>query len=187
VTILLLCCLVIYIGGYHLVYAVYQYGIKNEMKAYLSTHTDLRYGVYLDFLVNAEGIEDPAFEWEEENEEFKYKGDWYDVVSVKNSTDSIHICAIKDDRENELEKGLSAIHGETHSSSGAAPVSFFKFFPAFYFSNTHPTFFSQQDAVIYHLYREEVLLPVSQEVNTPPPRCWSCFSYRTIAPPLAGC
>ncbi len=168
---MILCCLVIYIGGYHLVYVFYQYNLKQEMRAYLQTHKDTRFGTYLDLaLVNNE-VTDPSFEWEETNQEFRYKGEMYDVVSVQKLQTSIHICALKDDRENDLEKQISSIR-HTNNENGSNPVlSLMKFFSAFDITESAIVFSPIKKGLRYFSWPCHDLISVGTDIHSPPPRC----------------
>ncbi len=170
-SILILCCLVIYIGGYHLVYALYQSSIKREMRSYLATHTDLRYGSYFNFKIEKNRIDDPLFNWEENNKEFRYKGEWYDVIAIQQSGDSIRISSIKDDRENKLEKQLAEIHQNKHNCSSTTSISFIKFFSLFYVPGNLQKYILHSGVTIYFLTDDKIYLSISYQVNTPPPRC----------------
>ncbi|MCW3087712.1 MAG: hypothetical protein JWQ78_1098 [Sediminibacterium sp.] len=171
ISILLLSCLVIYVGGYHLVYAVYQCGLKREMKAYLKTHTNPRYGTYLHFALADEEIRDPSFSWEEENEEFTFRGEWYDVVTVDRSGDSIRICALRDERENDLDKQVREIHQAAHQGNPAQSTSYLKFFSAFYISDPALPVFAANAELSYVPAKEKYFQSCGPEVNLPPPRC----------------
>ncbi len=141
------------------------------MRAYLQTHEDTRYVTYLSFPLVQNEIKDPAFQWEETGKEFSYQGEMYDVISVKTSNDSFHICAIKDDRENELEKQIASIR-HTKNDSGSNPVfSLLKFFSAFDIADTAIVFpvtkcFTDHIAKPY-----DDLISSGTEIHSPPPRC----------------
>lgn len=170
-SILILCCLAIYIGGYHLVYALYQSSIKQEMRAYLATHTDTRYGSYFNFKMEKNRIDDPLFNWEENNKEFRYKGEWYDVIAIQKSGDSIRISSIKDDRENRLEKQLAEIHQNKHNCSSTTSISFIKFFSLFYIPGNMQKYITHSGVITYFLTDDRNCLSINCQVSTPPPRC----------------
>jgi len=168
-SILIITCLLVYIGGYHLVYAVYQLGIKQEMKAYLKSHKDINYGSYFQFRLDKQKVQDASFEWEEENEEFRYRGDYYDIVSIQSNADSIQICALKDGRENDLEKKLTAIHSQPDQSQTAS-ISFIKHFPAFYFSRNSLVFSPHNTHSGYPITATIGRVTDKADILTPPPR-----------------
>ncbi|MBX9734433.1 MAG: hypothetical protein K2X37_10265 [Chitinophagaceae bacterium] len=47
------------------------------------------------------------FSWEEEHEEFSWKGDWYDVLSFQQVADTLHIYVVKDGKETNLLKAFA--------------------------------------------------------------------------------
>lgn len=160
----------VYVGGYHLLYSVYQFGLKNEMRTYLKQHSGSAYGEHLSFHLVKGMITDPSFTWEENKEEFRYKGEWYDVVMVHHSADSISITAIKDDRENNLARQVTEIHRTQHTNSGPA-VSLLKFFSPFYIPAASCNIFLPLTQINYGVVTAMRFLPADREVHTPPPRC----------------
>ena len=169
-SILILCCLFIYIGGYHLVYTFYQYNLKQEMRAYLQTHDDARYGTYLSFPVVKNKIADPAFEWEETNKEFSYHGELYDVVAIKRTQDSIRICAMKDDRENDLEKQMAGIRHSKQERDSNPVLSLMKFFSVFEQAGDEIVFLSRKIPVSYCVSPNRDYTSCHTEIHSPPPR-----------------
>ena len=166
----MLCCLVIYMGGYHLVYALYQAGVKNEMRHYLQNHTDDRYGTYFSFRLSQAKVNDPYFQWEEENQEFRYQGEFYDIVTIHRNGDSLHICALKDGRENELEKQLQDIYKSNTNNKPQSAALAIKFFSVFCYSAGTPTFLLTSKAVNHTNRPDEKLLSEQSDNHTPPPR-----------------
>ncbi len=158
-------------GGYHLVYAIYQAGIKQEMRSYLSKHTDTRIGSYLHFALNKGKVLDNRFEWEETNEEFRYNNDLYDVVSVQYTVDSIRICALKDDRENQLAQRLIEVNQNKQNNSSSSTVSVLKFFSLFTVDIKDDSGFPEKKTIVFHSVTESNFITCTFEVNTPPPRC----------------
>lgn len=169
-SILIISCLLIYIGGYHLVYSVYQYGLQKEMRTYLQHNPDPRYGTYLSFQLSNNVITDPSVEWEKENEELRYKGELYDIVTVHRDADSIRIFALKDDRENKLEKQLAEIH-HTHPTSSSSTLTVLKFFSVFHLPDEENMGLQELSRVQYASIMNISFYPAYHEVHTPPPRC----------------
>jgi beta-xylosidase len=155
-------------GGYHLPYAVYQAECRQEMKAYLTTHSDAALGTRFSFIRTGSSIADPAFSWEEEGEEFLYNGALYDVVTIRHTADSVIIHAICDDKENQLEQQLAAVRaagGLQHKNPHAI-----KAFPVF----IAPTALQIQPQVILlqakHIYSHTDCTDIKLALHTPPPR-----------------
>ena len=141
------------------------------MKTYLTTHNDDRYGSYFSFKAANGLVNDPSFNWKENNKEFRYKGEWYDVVSIKYSGDSIKICSIKDDRENKLEKQLAQIHQHKNNGSSTTSISLIKFFSLFYISENNSQAFSHSGVTNYWLTADRDCFPAHCQISIPPPRC----------------
>lgn len=140
------------------------------MRAYLKTHNDSRLGTYLGFRLVQNKINDPSFEWTETNTEFSYQGEMYDVVSIKTTRDSICICALKDNRENELDKQMAAIRHSRNDTGSHPVISLMKFFSAFTFSDTGIVFPSYTAAVCYAVNPFMSILSGNSEILSPPPR-----------------
>ena len=107
---ILLICLLVYIGGYQLFYCLYQQSLKTEMKAYLKENKTSKFGTRLEFEIEGNQIKDKSFSWEEENEEFRYHNELYDVVNIENQEGKLILICIKDNDENQLENQLKEIH-----------------------------------------------------------------------------
>lgn len=156
-------------GGYHLVHYLYQHGLKQEMRSYLQTHADTRYGTYLSFPLTNNEVADADFEWEEENGEFRYKNEWYDVVTVERTGGELRLYAFKDVRENDLEKQVNEIRHAQHSSRSHM-IPKFKFFSAFCnMDETAQEMVSSQSGFRPPVFAED-FLAADKEVASPPPR-----------------
>lgn len=131
-SLILLICIVTYVGGYHLIYGFYQQGLKSEMKAYLRENKQSNFGEYFQFNLNQGEISNPDFVWEEEGEEFKFKNKYYDVVSIEKNKNQIKIICLKDDNENKLEQQLNQINKKEKNTPFSSRLSQFKFFSLFY-------------------------------------------------------
>ena len=85
-------------------FAVYQSVMKHDIQAHLKTNRDTRFSTTLSFRLEKGKIANPEFEWEEANEEFTYRGELYDIITLQYSTDSVQIWALKDIRENTIHR-----------------------------------------------------------------------------------
>ena len=139
------------------------------MRTYLKHNPDKRYGTYLSFHLSNNNITDPSVEWEKENEEFRYKGELYDIVTVQRDADSIRIFALKDDSENKLEKQLSEIH-RSHPGNSSSTISVLKFFSVFYIPDGENKCIQTLSTVEYASIMNVCFYPAYHEVYTPPPR-----------------
>jgi hypothetical protein len=115
-------------------------------------------------------VNDPAFEWEETNEEFSYHGELYDVVSIKKTKDSIRICALKDDRENDLEKQIAGIRHSKQDKDANPVLSLMKFFSVFEQTTNGIVFLSHNMPVLYCVSANPVYVSCNTEIHSPPPR-----------------
>lgn len=140
------------------------------MKTYQKQHMDTRYGTFLSFQLKDNQVDDPFFVWEENNEEFRYKGELYDVVALQRSASNIRICATKDSRENDLEKQVAEIHHDKDAGSSDGSISFIKFFSAFCISHNVLSLFSPTGSLSYGPAYDTDLLADNHEVSSPPPR-----------------
>src|SRR5689334_11952871 len=82
--------------GYHFIFQVKQQNIKEDMEEYLSKE-NIRNAVELRFSLN----ELSKLKWENDKE-FVYNGELYDVVKKKNVNGSLVIQCIKDKKETHL-------------------------------------------------------------------------------------
>lgn len=169
ITILILGCLLIYMGGYHLIYGVYRAEIKQDMRAYLKSHTDTKMGEYLSFSVRNHIIQAKEFDWEETDQEFSYLGGMYDVVNIQYRADSVFICALPDNRENNLADQLATLHknSQDHHTTSLSLIKMFSVFTQTLPENreSHPLFLS-----VHNCYFETAIVPIGAEVQSPPPR-----------------
>ena len=124
-TILVLCCLLIYMGGYQLIMFGYQLGSKAEMKAWLRQNRESEYNTVLSFTAANGAIADPSLTWEEEGEEFVYKGSMYDVVSIEYANGKATVYCVNDEEENKLSK-LSEELRQKHSKESTGAKSIFR-------------------------------------------------------------
>ncbi len=162
--------LLITIGGYHFIYHIYKQGVKKEMKSYLAANKDSRYGSYFSFLLSGNRISDPSFQWEDNQKEFRFHGELYDVVSHKTDGDSIRICAIKDTKENNLEKKVAELHrnkGTKDSNKALYNLTFFSLY--FLFPEESSTVF-QCSSLSFTATGVNKLIPICIPILSPPPR-----------------
>jgi len=113
---------------------------------------------------------DPAFVWEEENAEFRYRNEWYDVISVKIADGKVLICCLKDGNENEIEKQWNELHHKNKDSSSSVPLSLLKFNSSLlaFYEMQHRTYYLQ--TCTYCLQHTSIFLNNIPEIQTPPPR-----------------
>ena len=171
VSFILLFCLLIYIGGYHLLYIYHQQQLKTEMKAFLKENHSSGFGSKLVFSLNAGKIDNADFSWEEENEEFRYQQELYDVISVEKKNGKIEIVCLKDNNENQLENQLNEIHKLNKTNSSKSTQITLKFFSLFYLQKNQT---SNLKSMLCHPRPHRFssdLLVAFFDIQAPPPRC----------------
>lgn len=123
ITIAVLACLFFELGGYYFVFLVNRLLIKNEVQVFLRDHPDAPDQETFHFAALNGNPLDPDFEWEEEHE-FRYRGEMYDVIDSRQSHDSLHVRCIPDSRETRLITEIAKLggHRKQGRSSGASSV-----------------------------------------------------------------
>lgn len=128
-SVIVLSCMLVYIGGYHLVYALYKQTVKRDMREWLSVHRQAQVGDAFSFVLEGRSVTDPAFEWEEQDREFSYHGTIYDVVMISYEPNRVHITALQDGKENDLAKQLFSLDHNRQGKENQKAV--LKLFPVF--------------------------------------------------------
>ena len=109
---------------------------------------------------------------DEDENEFEYKGQMYDVISQKISGDSIYIICISDKEEDHL-KDVAArqvIKTETNTTGNQLPLLKFSLDQFIHnFNNNNITFFLEKNARSYKKYKTGNLpLPYCNTASPPP-------------------
>jgi len=168
---ILLICLLVYIGGYQLFYCLYQQSLKTEMKAYLKENKTSKFGTRLEFEIEGNQIKDKSFSWEEENEEFRYHNELYDVVNIENQECKLILICIKDNDENQLENQLKEIHKINKTGSSKSSQNNFKSFSVFYLQKQPRLFISGKGKKENPPDFSSNLSTSFFDILLPPPRC----------------
>ena len=111
-TLLLLVVVLLQITGAYFVFKFQQTELKLEMKHYLSLHPENPSITTFEFTLSKAD----QLQWEDENE-FKYKGEMYDVITRKVVGDKLVIQCIADKKETKLLKSFEEIM--KHQSRGS--------------------------------------------------------------------
>ncbi len=164
-------CLLVYIGGYHLIYSLYQQGLKTEMKAYLKENKSSKFGTKLEFALDGDQIKDQSFSWEEENEEFRYHQELYDVVNIEKQDGKIILICLKDNDENQLENQIKEIHKTNKSGNNKTLQNSVKFFSVFYQEKHAEIYISEIEMKEKGVSHSSNLVSSFFEIQLPPPRC----------------
>ena len=168
-SVILLCCLLVYMGGYHLVYSLHKQELKNEMRAWLSAHAGAEVGDRFHFQLDKQNISNPSFTWEEQDQEFSYHGELYDVVTITYEKNSVTITALKDGRENELESQLAKLNRSTQGKNQQKALV--KFFPVYIHDTNSSIAITERALLTSHTALCDEPVCPSLAVIAPPPRC----------------
>jgi hypothetical protein len=141
------------------------------MKAYLKENKSSTFGNKFEFTVSANQVSDANFSWEEENEEFRYQHELYDVVSIEKNNDKLVIMCLKDNDENQLENQLKEIHRINNTGSSKTPQNIFKFFSVFYLEKQPKLYFSEKLKKQAIPYFQSNISFSFFDIELPPPRC----------------
>ncbi|MBI2282122.1 MAG: hypothetical protein HYU71_00270 [Bacteroidetes bacterium] len=124
--ILVLFCMVIYLGGYQLVAMGYRWEQKAAMKTWLRTNRQSPYHTVFSFATSNGQISDPELHWEETGKEFSYKGSLYDIISVELQGSRATVYCVNDHAEKQLLTVISGMHERQQKSSAGAKTGFQK-------------------------------------------------------------
>ncbi len=111
-SVILLFCLLVFTGGYHLIVTGYRMGLKNEIRTKLLQNPQSNITQIFHFISTGNDIQDKSFSWEDEGEEFTYEGTLYDVVSITYQNNQVHIDCYQDKAETNLVKLIAEIQQE---------------------------------------------------------------------------
>ena len=115
--------------GWMKMYTHYQ--IKQSIRETIASGTQVNIGETFVFNGSEAAINDPAFSWEEAGAEFLYKGNWYDVISIRQEKNKCIIQAVKDGQDTQLAATWNNLHQNNNASSPLHNGTLAKFFAAF--------------------------------------------------------
>ena len=157
--------------GYLIAFKSLQYGIKKEIKSKILGNLDEKELVLIKFLSHPDQQQYKLFHWKEENE-FEYNGNMFDVVKQYSVNDTIYYYCINDLKENELFGNLNVQVDQNMASSTMANnlIKLFKLTvdQSYLFSFSIDNLVQASKAT-YCSCITPGLLPVQQEIDTPPP------------------
>lgn len=174
-TILVLCCLLIYMGGYQLIMFGYQLGIKADMKVWLRQNRASGYNTVFSFAATNKAITDPSLRWEEEGEEFYYNGNMYDVVSIGYANGKATVYCINDKEENKLSRLADELR-QKHSKESTDAKSIFRKILIIAFDLQQEPDTAMQVLVQKKILTQELRQwnnPVTDILSPPPERCYT--------------
>jgi hypothetical protein len=139
------------------------------MKAYLNENKNSIFGNRFEFHLTENKIADPNFSWEEEGEEFRYKQELYDVVSIENKGGDLIIRCLKDNDENTLEKQVNEIHSLDKNNSSKPTHNSVKTFSVFYLQqNNIIELLENHKLILLPLFSSELITQIVETLQPPP-------------------
>jgi len=126
---LLLLC--IQAGGLGWMKMYTHYQIKQSIRETIASGSQLNLGETFEFSISQGAISDSEFNWEEEGDEFLYKGIWYDVISMRIEQQHCIMQAVKDGDDTQLAATWNNLHQHSTSSSPLHNGTLAKFFAAY--------------------------------------------------------
>jgi hypothetical protein len=161
-TITLLMIFFLYNTGSYIMYVISARQLKQEVKAYINTHPGVADVVFTFDLDNGK-VTDNSFYWEDDGEEFSYKGSMYDVVSLRQEGGKLFLKCIDDKREKELKSSMAKMNRNNKNKTN------FSFSP---FSDKTERFLVKSPAaglVLYNLAKDENIKCLQLPLFIPPP------------------
>jgi len=139
------------------------------MKAFLKENKNSKFGNKFEFTLSANQIADTNFSWEEEGEEFRYKHELYDVVSVENKAGKLIIRCLKDDDENTLENQLNEIHSLNKNNPSKTTHNGLKIFSVFYLQhNNIIELLENHNLISLPLFSSALITRIVETLQLPP-------------------
>lgn len=166
-SILLLCCLLLNVVGYHLIFYFRQQAIKLEMKNLILSHPGSE--DENDFIIPiSDRTASGKLNWEGDDE-FSFDGAMYDVIEKKVENGELVIRALADKRETALVQKYNRINGSRHSDNSTA--SLVKFVTSQYLQeDNNITFTTQRISLLQNRVQPINISSATHDVLTPPPR-----------------
>ena len=101
-SVILLFCLLVFTGGYHLIIAGYRIALKTEIRTSLLQNPEYNITQTFHFASIGNAIQNTSFSWDDGEEEFTFEGTLYDVVSITYQQNQVRIECYKDKAETKL-------------------------------------------------------------------------------------
>ncbi len=101
--------------------------IKKEMCTFLKDHPTSTAIEKISFPTIHGEIKISDFVWEERDKEFSWKGEWYDVLYIQQTKDTLQAYVVKDGKETNLLKAYANTH-DIHGKNKKVSATKFSFF-----------------------------------------------------------
>jgi len=158
-------------AGYLIVFKSFQYGIKKEIKTRIKNKLDDKDLVLIKCPSHPDKEQRKLFHWNEENE-FSYQGNMYDVVRQYSIHDTIYYYCIIDTKEKDLFGNLDVQVDQNMASNSMANnlVRLFKLsIDQTYLFDFSIDYLLRSSKSTVSLYLIPGYSPVQKDVETPPP------------------
>lgn len=172
IAIVLLLCISVQIWGYHLYFTFQRAFVKSEVKAMLRNKPDE--ASTTKFAFNTGNKEDRQLMWEDEHE-FRYNGEMYDVIEKRTVDGVLQIRCISDKAETALVQHYKGLLNDDFSNAPQKKMnSLKKIFSALFEKITldEAPVYPGTNSLSFRVYKS-ILSPVHREVPTPPPLSFS--------------
>jgi hypothetical protein len=162
-------------GGLLLFLFFRQQELKKEMKAKLRANPQLFAQTRFEFEIAKGKVVAPGFEWEEENEEFQYKGSMYDVIHAEVSGNILYVRCVDDEKETEILNQIEYLQQKEHSNKKSWPLQFQKLLSVLLFYQDTKSGMTQPVPLNHHDHYRETAPLVILDILSPPPRTVNPF------------
>jgi len=147
-----------------------QIELKHEMKSYLASHPDHQSITIFEFHKS----QFSKLEWED-NTEFKFKGEMYDLISQEIQKDKVIIHCIADKKETELLKSFADLMKHQNRSTSSKNSVLLQLINIVYEPVSNDLEYSSPaDLPTKYTTHNSTLVENIREILTPPPR--TCFA-----------
>jgi hypothetical protein len=179
IAILFFLTLLIYSGGYFLIYAYQKMMIRQEVSTMLHSDHSVAQSFLTNFSFPSENFEQNKiahFHWTEEGKEFSYDGHLYDVVSLHCNGSNTIITCINDKEETRLEDRLVKMSDNFNKKVNAKIPLILKLVSSNFICPQHASIYSvASQTVVHNLYPVNTFISIAPAISIPPPKgVFSC-------------
>ena len=162
--------LLVQAGGLGWMRAFTHFQIKNNIRSAIQAGNSVAAGQTFYFACTGDQVTQSDFLWEEEGEEFLYKGSWYDVLSHRKEAGKLVIQAIHDGDDTQLASVWKLLNGKKSDSSPMHNGTLAKFFSAFEATPIQSYIFLKNNSIGHATFYAS-LIPFISSNNLDRPPC----------------
>ena len=156
-------------GGLGWMRAFTHFQIKNNIRTAIQAGNSVAAGQTFYFISTGDNVTQSDFLWEEEGEEFLYKGNWYDVLSLRKESGQLVIQAIQDGDDTQLAAVWNLLNTKKSDSSPMHNGTLAKFFSAFVPTHMQTLIFFKNYIVRHATFYASFIPQISSEILDRPP------------------